>query len=75
MSLSRLRSTRARSLTALALLVAGCAIFGGCGTPAVVTPTATPLPGFKRDIQAAHNVVAQTEREAQGAASTSLGSP
>jgi len=29
-----------------------------------VKATATPLPGFKRDIQAAHNAVAQTEQQA-----------
>jgi hypothetical protein len=66
-----LRFTRARSraVAALALIVAGSATIGGCGTPAVVKPTATPLPGLARDIHAAQKAVAQTEREAQSDAS------
>lgn len=44
--------------------LAGAVALAGCGTPATVKPSATPLPGFKRDIQAAQNAVAQTEQQA-----------
>jgi hypothetical protein len=57
-----------RRLSMLAVALAGAAVLAGCGTPATVQPTATPLPGFKRDIQAAHNAVAQTEQQASSAA-------
>jgi hypothetical protein len=35
----------------------------GCGSPAAITPAATPLPGLARDVQAAHNVVAQSQAQ------------
>jgi hypothetical protein len=73
MPMPRTLCTRPRPLVALALALAGAAILGGCGTPAVIKPSATPLPGLKRDIQAALNVVSQTEREAQSDASSSVG--
>lgn len=57
-----------RGTIAVAALVATA--LAGCGTPAVVKPASTPLPGFKRDIQAAQNAVAQTAAQAQGDAST-----
>ena len=47
-------------VTALALVL-GAAALGGCGTPAVVKPAATPLPGLQRDIQAAQNAVTQSQ--------------
>lgn len=52
---------------ALALAV-GAAALGGCGTPAVVKPLASPLPGLQRDIQAARHAVAQSQQ--QSSAST-----
>jgi hypothetical protein len=52
-------------LLALAALAAA-----GCGTPAVIKPASAPLPGLARDIQAAHNAVAQTQAQAQGDAAT-----
>jgi hypothetical protein len=64
----------ARTAALVATLAAGCAILGGCGTPAVIKPSSTPLPGLERDIHAAQKVVAQTEREAQSDASPVLGS-
>ena len=61
-------SVSRRPLTVLALVLAGVAL-GGCGTPAVVKPAATPLPGFKRVIQAAQGAVAQSQQQAYGATS------
>ncbi len=58
---------------AIAALVATA--LAGCGTPAVIKPGATPLPGFKRDIQAAQNAVAQTQAQAQGDANTGATPP
>ena len=52
-------------LCALALVL-GAAALGGCGTPAVVKPAATPLPGLQRDVQAAKNVVTQSQQQAYG---------
>jgi hypothetical protein len=57
-----------RRFAALALLL-GAAVLGGCGTPAVIKPVATPLPGFKRAIQSAQNLVTQSEQQAYGATS------
>jgi uncharacterized lipoprotein YajG len=59
----------------LVLALAGAALIGGCGTPAVIKPSATPLPGLQRDIRAAQSVVAKTEREAQSDASANASSP
>jgi hypothetical protein len=56
-------------LCALALVV-GAAALGGCGTPAVVKPAATPLPGLQRDVQAAKNAVAQSQQQASGSTVT-----
>ena len=61
---------RTRRLSALALAAALAVALAGCGTPAVVKPVSTPLPGFKRDVQAAQNVVAQSEAQAQSDAAT-----
>jgi hypothetical protein len=67
------RNARSQALAALA--VAGAAVLAGCGTRAVVKPSSTPLPGLQRDIHAAQNAVATTERQAQGDATTSVGNP
>ena len=48
----------------VALALAALAL-AGCGTPAVIRPAQNPLPGFKRDIQAAHSAVSAAERQAQ----------
>jgi hypothetical protein len=66
---------RGRLAVLVAALAAACALLGGCGTPAVIKPSSTPLPGLERDIHAAQKVVAQTENEAQSDASSSLASP
>ena len=60
--------TRRFAVLALAL---SAVVLGGCGTPAVVKPVATPLPGFKRAIQSAQNLVTQSEQQAYGATSVS----
>lgn len=60
--------TRRFAVLALAL---SAVVLGGCGTPAVVRPVATPLPGFKRAIQSAQNLVTQSEQQAYGATSVS----
>jgi hypothetical protein len=52
---------RKRRLGALALSALLAAALGACGTPATVKPASTPLPGFKRAIQDAHNAAAQVE--------------
>ena len=67
--MTRLHSTPRRALRALAL-AASAAALAGCGTPAVVKPVATPLPGFKHDIQAAQNVVTQSEQSAAALSSS-----
>jgi hypothetical protein len=59
-----------RRLGALAIAALLAAALAGCGTPAVVKPVSAPLPGFKSDIQAAQNAVAQTQAQAQGDATT-----
>ena len=57
------RLPRAGAKPVIALVVAlGAAALGGCGTPAVVKPVATPLPGFQHDIQAAKNAVTQSQQ-------------
>jgi hypothetical protein len=48
-----------------AALAFACVALAGCGTPAVIKPVHDPLPGFKRDIQAAHSAVSAAERQAQ----------
>ena len=68
MSLRLPRSVPRRRYAPLALVLSA-AVLGGCGTPAVVKPVATPLPGFKRAVQSAQNVVAQSEQQAYGATS------
>ena len=57
----RLRRSGAKPVIAL-VLVLGAATLGGCGTPAVVKPVATPLPGLQHDIQAAKNAVTQSQQ-------------
>jgi hypothetical protein len=44
------------------VLVLGAAALGGCGTPAVVKPAATPLPGLQHAVQAAQNAVTQSQQ-------------
>jgi hypothetical protein len=65
------RRRRARGPAALLVALAAGAVIGGCGTPAVIKPSATPLPGLERDIHAARSAVATTEREAGSDASAS----
>jgi anti-sigma-K factor RskA len=57
-------------LGAIAVAAAVATVLAGCGTPAVVKPGPTPLPGFNSDIQAAQNAVAQTQAQAQGDGAT-----
>ena len=68
MSLRLPGSVPTRRFAALALALSA-AVLGGCGTPAVVKPVATPLPGFKRAIQSAQNLVTHSEQQAYGATS------
>ena len=59
--LARIACRRPLALVALA----GCGTaLAACGTPAVVTPAQNPLPGLKRDVQAAQGVVAQSQQQA-----------
>jgi len=58
-----------------AAVLAGAVVIAGCGTPAVVKPTSTPLPGLQRDIHAAQNAVAETERQAQSEAASNVAGP
>jgi hypothetical protein len=55
--------------------VAAAAALAGCGTPAVVKAVQNPLPGLNKDIQAAKNVVTQSEQEAQNFGSTGVTAP
>jgi len=64
---------RLRALAVPLLGVLAGLVLGGCGDPAVIKPAATPLPGFKRDIQAARNAVTRAEREATSDAGASAG--
>jgi len=57
------RARRPSRAIAAALAIAATAL-AGCGTPAVIKPGPAPLPGFKRDIQAAQNVVSQSQQQA-----------
>jgi hypothetical protein len=59
-----IRNRRA-TLTAGAALALAALGLAGCGTPAVIKPASNPLPGFKRDIEAAHSAVRQAERQAE----------
>ena len=61
-------------LSVAAGLAAGASL-GGCGTPAVIKPSATPLPGLQNDIHAAQSAVSKAEAQAQSDASTSVSSP
>jgi hypothetical protein len=70
MSLRLQGSVPTRRFAVLALALSAV-VLGGCGTPAVVKPVATPLPGFKRAIQSAQNLVTQSEQQAYGATSVS----
>jgi hypothetical protein len=65
---------RRRLPLSVAAVLAG-AILGGCGTPAVIKPSATPLPGLQNDIHAAQSAVSKAEAQAQSDASTSVSSP
>lgn len=68
MSLPLVRGVARRRWAPLALTLTA-AVLGGCGTPAVVKPVATPLPGFKRAVQSAQDLVTQSEQQAYGATS------
>jgi len=70
MSLPLVRFVARRRWAPLALALSAV-VLGGCGTPAVVKPVATPLPGFKRAVQSAQNLVTQSEQQAYGATSVS----
>jgi hypothetical protein len=70
MSLPLVRGVSRRRSVPLALALSAV-VLGGCGTPAVVKPVATPLPGFKRAVQSAQNLVTQSEQQAYGATSVS----
>jgi hypothetical protein len=65
-------STPRNPLAAALAAIAVAAALAGCGAPASVQ---TPLPGFKKDIQAAQNAVTQSEREAQDFGSTGVTLP
>jgi predicted outer membrane protein len=52
---------------AVALLAVLSIALAGCGTPATVAPAKNPLPGFKLDIQAAHQAATQLQNEPTGA--------
>jgi hypothetical protein len=65
---------RAPLATAVSLTLAACAL-AGCGTPAVVKPVQDPLPGFKRDIQAARNAAARSGQEAEDLGATGVTTP
>lgn len=67
-------STRTRRLAATALALAPL-LAAACGTPAVVKPTATPLPGLTRDVQDARNAVAQSDAQAQSDAAAGATAP
>ncbi len=76
MSVSRTTTRRPfRRLSAVVLALAAGASLAGCGTPALVKPTQTPLPGLQRDIRAAQNAVSTAERQAQSDAAASPGGP
>jgi len=75
MTLDRLGSGSQRRCAALAAAALGVVLLAGCGTPAVVKPAATPLPGLARDIRAAQGVVAQSQQQAQGLGSTGVTGP
>ena len=65
------RITRRGPVAMVALVACGVAV-AACGTPAVVKPVPTPLPGFKRDIQAAQNAVAQSQQAEQDFGATGV---
>jgi hypothetical protein len=67
---ARIRKLPPTRLRAILLAAMGAGVLAGCGTPPAIKPVATPLPGFQRDIQAANNAVAATERQAQSDASS-----
>jgi hypothetical protein len=75
MTPSARRGVRRRAAASVALALAASVAVGGCGTPAVVKPASTPLPGLARDIHAARSVVAQAQRQAQSDASSAVAAP
>lgn len=65
---------RTATLGAAAALAA--LLLAGCGTPAVIKPTSTALPGLTHDIQAARNAATQMQAQAQAdAAATGATAP
>jgi hypothetical protein len=54
-----------RRAAVLAASVGAVVALAGCGTPAVIKPSTTPLPGLERDVHAARSAVAGAERQAQ----------
>jgi len=75
MDANRLRRAVQRPLVRLGLAAAAAMVLAGCGTPAVVKPVATPLPGFAHDIHAAQSVVSQAQQAAQEYGATGVGGP
>jgi hypothetical protein len=70
-----IRRARLRApLAMVSLTLAACAL-AGCGTPAVVKPVQDPLPGFKRDIQAARNAAALSGQQAEDLGTTGVTTP
>jgi hypothetical protein len=69
------RNHRTRLAACVVSVLAAGAILAGCGTPAVIKPSATPLPGLQNDIHAAQSAVARAQAQAQSDASTSVSSP
>jgi predicted outer membrane protein len=61
-----MRKTIQTRAIAVALLAALSIALAGCGTPATVTPAKNPLPGFKLDIQAAHQAATQLQNTPTG---------
>lgn len=65
------RITRRGPIAMVALVACGVGV-AACGTPAVVKPAQTPLPGLKRDIQAAQSAVSQSQKQAQDFGATGV---
>jgi hypothetical protein len=73
--MSSWRNHSPRVPVSVATVLAVATILAGCGTPAVIKPSAAPLPGLQNDIHAAQSAVAKAQAQAQSDASTSVSSP
>jgi uncharacterized lipoprotein YajG len=58
----RVEMRRLLRATSLTLLIAVALLLAGCGTPAVVKPSANPLPGLTHDVQSARSVAKQLQQ-------------